>query len=242
MRIAVSCRLSRFAASPILGDVSDLCTEEGTMFQRVTALIACGLTLLPCIAQAQAAPPGKVVVYKGVVLKLTNVQPLDSSTAQVGDQVPLKLARALVVNGVTILPEGEMVYGRVTKVKHAGGDCRDGAVKWKVDSITFPDSTQAKAHILFAKEGPDVPVPDVEPGSDRRTGPGEILDGMASGMEGVMWFIMLAPLLIFFLPSILDQQVKDKAKTCGGKKGHEYLLPENSTVALAISRDHAVQH
>jgi hypothetical protein len=212
------------------------------MFKRLIAILACGLTLLPCIAQAQTAPSGKVVVYKGVVLQLTNVQPIDSSAAKVGDQVPLKLARPLVVNGVTVLPEGELVYGKVTKVKHARKDCRDGAVKWKVDSITFPDSTQARAHILFAKQGPDVPVPDVEPGSDRRTGAGDILEGMASGMEGVMWFIVLAPLLILFLPSILDQQAEDKAKACGGKMGHEYLLPENSTVAVAISRDHAVQH
>ena len=212
------------------------------MFKRLIALLACGLTLLPCIAQAQAAPSSKVVVYKGVVLRLTNVQPLDSSTAKVGDQVPLKLARPLVVNGVTVLPEGELVYGRVTRVKQAGKDCRDGVVKWKVDSITFPDSTQARAHIMFAKQGPDVPVPDVEPGKDRRLGSGEILDGIGTGMEAAMWFIVLAPFLIIFLPSILADQASSNAKACGGKMGHEYLLPEHSTVAVAISRDHAVQH
>ena len=212
------------------------------MFRRMIAFLACGLTVLPCVAQTQAAPSGKVVVYKGAVLRLTNVQPLDSSTANVGDKVPLKLARPLLVNGVTVLPEGELVYGRVTRVKHAGKDCRDGAVKWKVDSISFPDSTQAKAHIMFAKQGQDVPVPDVEPGSDRRRGSGEIIDGMAGAMEGVVWFIVLAPLLIIFLPSILDNQAAEKAKACGGKMGHEYQLQENSTVAVAISRDHAVQH
>jgi hypothetical protein len=212
------------------------------MFRKIIALMSCSLVLVPCLAQAQAATPGKVVVYKGVVLRLTNVQPLDSSTAKEGDQVPLRLARPLVVDGITVLPEGELVYGKVTRVKHAGKDCRDGAVKWKVESITFPDSTQAKAHILFAKEGQNVPVPDVEPGKDTRRDAGDILNGAAGVMEGVMWFIVLAPLLIIFLPSILDNNAADKAKACGGKTGHEYLLPENSTVAVAISRDHAVQH
>jgi hypothetical protein len=211
------------------------------MFRRLIALLACGLAVLPCIAQTQAAPSSKVVVYKGAVLRLTNVQPIDSSTARVGDKVPLKVARALVVNGVTVLPEGELVYGRVTRIKRAGKECRDGAVKWKVDSIMFPDSSQAKAHILFASEG-DVPVPDVEPGKNHRINGDAILEGMGAGMEGIMWFIVLAPLLIIFLPSILDQQAEDKAKACGGKTGHEYLLPENSTIAVAISRDHAVQH
>jgi hypothetical protein len=217
------------------------------MFRQIIALIACGLALVPSAAQAQsqaAAAPSqvKIVIHKGAVLRLTNVQPLDSSTAKAGDRVPLKLARPLVVDGVTVLPEGELLYGKVTRVKRAGTDCRDGVVKWKVESITFPDSTQAKAHILFAKEGQNEPVPDVEPGRDKRLEAGAILEGFSGSMEGVMWFIVLAPLLIIFLPSILDQNAADKAKACGGKRGQEYLLPENSTVAVAISRDHAIQH
>ena len=212
------------------------------MFRKMIALIACGLVFVPCVAQSQAATPGRVVVYKGVVLKLTNVQPLDSTRAKEGDQVPLKLARPLVVDGITVLPEGAFVYGRVTRVKHAGKDCRDGAVKWKVDSVTFPDSTQAKAHILFAEADQNFAVPDVEPGKDKRLKAGDVLDGMGVGFEAVMWFIVLAPIIIILLPSSLDENAQAKAKACGGKMGHEYLLPENSTVAVAISRNHAIQH
>jgi hypothetical protein len=212
------------------------------MFRKTIALIACGLMLVPCLAQSQAATPGKVVVYKGVVLRLTNVQPLDSTKAKEGDRIPLKLTRPLVVDGITVLPEGEVVYGKVTRVRHAGKDCRDGRVKWRVENITFPDSSQARAHILFAKAGQNVEVPDVEPGKDKRLGAGDILDGAGTAFEGVMWFIFLAPLLLLALPSILDNNAAEKAKACGGKMGQEYLLPENSTIAVAISRDHAVQH
>ena len=52
----------------------------------------------------------------------------------------------------------------------------------------------------------------------------------------------LSLLLVIALPSLLDDNAARKAKACGGKMGQEYLLPENSTVAVAISRDHAVQH
>ena len=210
------------------------------MFKRLIAILACGLTLVPCLAQAQAAPSGKVKVSKGVILRFANLQPIDSATAKEGDQVPLKLVRSVVIDGVTVLSEGELVYGRVTRVKRAGKDCRDGTVKWKVDRITFPDSTQAKAHIFFAKPG-DVPVPDMEPAEHHLSG-GDFAEGFAGVLEGVMWFVVLAPLLILFLPSILDQQVEYKAKQCGGKMGHEYVMPENSTVAVAISRDYVVQH
>jgi len=212
------------------------------MFRKTIAVIACGLVLVPSLAQAQTATAGKVVVHKGVVLRLTNIQPLDSTKAKHGDQVPLKLTRPLVIEGITVLPEGEVVYGKITRVKHAGKDCRDGRVKLKVENITFPDSSQARTHILFAKEGQNVEVPDVEPGTDKRLSAGDIMDGAGTVFEGLMWFIVLAPVLVIALPSILDDNAAAKAKACGGKMGQEYLLPENSTVAVAIARDHAVTH
>jgi len=210
------------------------------MIKRLIAILACGLTLVPCFAQAQAAPSGKVKVSKGIILRFANLQPIDSATAKEGDRVPLKLVRSVVIDGVTVLSEGELVYGRVTRVKRAGKNCHDGAVKWKVDSITFPDSTQAKTHIFFVKPG-DVPVPDMEPAAHHQSA-GDIANDFAGVLEGVMWFVALAPLLILFLPSLLDQQVEIKARECGGRMGHEYVMPENSTVAVAISRDYVVTH
>lgn len=210
------------------------------MFKRLIAILACGLTLVPCLAQTQAAPSGKVKVSKGIILRFANLQPIDSATAKEGDQVSLKLVRSVVIDGVTVLSEGELVYGRVTRVKHAGKNCRDGAVKWKVDRITFPDSTQAKAHIFFVKPG-DVPVPDMVPAGHHANAE-DFFENFFGILEGVEWAIVLAPLIILFLPSILDQQAENKAKECGGKMGDEYFMPENSTVAVAISRDYAVQH
>jgi hypothetical protein len=205
------------------------------MFKRLIAILACGLTLVPCFAQAQAAPSGKVKVSKGIILRFANLQPIDSAIAKEGDQVPLKLVRSVVIDGVTVLSEGELVYGRVTRVKRAGKNCHDGAVKWKVESITFPDSTQAKTHIFFVTPG-DVPVPDMEHGESA----GDIANDFASILEGLTWFVVLSPILILFLPAVLDQWVGSKNRECGGKMGHEYLVPENSTVAVAISRDYAV--
>jgi hypothetical protein len=211
------------------------------MFKRLIAILACGLTLVPCLAQTQAAPSGKVKVSKGVILRFANLQPIDSATAKEGDQVPLKLVRSVVIDGVTVLSEGELVYGRVTRVKRAGKNCRNGSVKWNVDTITFPDSTQAKAHIFFVEPG-DVPVPDMEHGESAGDIAGDIADDFASILEGVMWFVMLSPLLILFFPAVLDQWVGSKKRECGGKMGHEYLVPENSTVAVAISKDYVLQH
>jgi hypothetical protein len=46
---------------------------------------------VPSLAPARASTPGKIVVYQGVVLRPTNIQPLDSTEAKEGDRVLLKL-------------------------------------------------------------------------------------------------------------------------------------------------------
>src|ERR1041385_2958444 len=110
------------------------------MFKQVLAVLTIGLTIL-CNAQAQKGPEHTVVVSRGTVLKLSTVQPLDSATARPGDDVPLRLSRPLVVNGVTLLREGEVLHGRVTHVRRAGAKCHYGEVGWKIDRVSFGDHT-----------------------------------------------------------------------------------------------------
>jgi hypothetical protein len=215
------------------------------MFKRSIALVACLLVLIASSASAQTAVTpgsGRVVVHKGVVLRLSNVTPLDSATAKPGDAVVLKVARALVVDGVTLVPEGEIIYGKVTKARHAGKDCHNGFVKLKIESIVFPDATKADTHLLFAAAGQNVSVPDVLQQRHHHLTGGQIAEGIPDAMQAAVWTVVLAPLVIIFLPSILDQQAEDKAKACGGRNGQEYLLPESSTVAVVISKDHVVRY
>ena len=98
---------------------------------------------------------------KGTGLKLALLQPLDSATAKAGDDVPLRLSRPLVVNGVTLLGEGDVLHGKVTRVKRSGPRCRDGEVDWKLDRIPFSDGTTARSNVHFTTATPDATVDDV---------------------------------------------------------------------------------
>ena len=40
------------------------------------------------------------------------------------------LATGLAVNGVTLLGEGEVLHGKVTRIKRSGPRCRNGEVNW----------------------------------------------------------------------------------------------------------------
>lgn len=83
------------------------------MFGQALALLAIGL-VVSSDALAQQAQAHRVIVRKGAGLKLALLQPLDSATAKAGDDVPLRLSRPLVVNGVTLLGEGDVLHGKVT--------------------------------------------------------------------------------------------------------------------------------
>jgi hypothetical protein len=57
-------------------------------------------------AQQASTSPHMILVRKNTALKFALLEPLDPVPAKVSDDVPLRLVRPLVVDGVTLLPAG----------------------------------------------------------------------------------------------------------------------------------------
>src|SRR5690242_6715406 len=91
-------------------------------------------------------------------LKFVTLKPLSSETAEVGDEIPLQLERPLIINNTIVLPAGQVVKAKVTKVRKAH-KCKDGEVQWKLDRLPFPDSSTAKTQIWSFSAGPTLQVP-----------------------------------------------------------------------------------
>jgi hypothetical protein len=91
-----------------------------------------------------------VLVRKNTALKFALLEPLDPVPAKVGDDVPLRLARPLVVDGVTLLPAGGVFHARVTKVKQPT-KCKGGDVELELSRVAFADSTYCKNQSIFHK-------------------------------------------------------------------------------------------
>jgi hypothetical protein len=203
------------------------------MFRQALAVLAIGL-VVSSDALAQQRPAQRTIVRKGAGLKLALVQPLDSATAAAGDDVPLRLSRPLVVNGVTLLREGDILHGKVTRVKHAGPHCRNGDVKFKLDRIPFADGSSARSNVHFATATPDADV--------------------ANELETVelgpfFWFVVIpitAPFVAAFVvitsPALLLNALFPGGLTSCTMPGKEYELPANATVAVVITRDHHVSY
>ena len=203
------------------------------MFRKALALVAVGL-VVSSDALAQQPAAQRTIVRKGAGLKMALLQPLDSRTAKEGDDVPLRLSRPLVVNGVTLLREGEILHGKVTRVKHAGPRCRNGDVKFKLNRIPFADGTTARSSIRFTTPEADAKVADALDTSEPRP---------------AFWFFAAPIAIPFYLaivviasPVLLLNALSPGTYNSCTMPGREYQLPANATVGVAIMKDHHVNY
>jgi hypothetical protein len=208
------------------------------MLRRTSAILAIGILCASFGASAQSTSSGgtTLVVPKGAVLKLTNTQPLDSSTAKAGDAVPLRLTRPLVVDGVTLLPEGTAVVGKITKVKRAGLGCHYGSITWKLDRVPFADSSTARTRLLFARDNIHEDVPFMLPKQEHRTA-GDVMDDV--GMYSIIGTLVAvaSPVVV---PLLIKEQISEH-NTCSHISGEDYLLPAGSVVAVVVTEKHHVR-
>jgi hypothetical protein len=209
------------------------------MLHRTSVILAViGLLIASFGASAQSTQSGgtTVVVPKGTVLKLTNIQPLDSSTAKVGDAVPLRLTRPLIVDGVTLLPEGTSVVGKITKVKRAGLGCQYGSIQWKLDRVPFADSSTAHTRLLFARDNIHEDVPFMLPKQEHATA-GSVMDDVGA-YSIIGGFVAIASPVV--VPLFIKEQIS-KHNTCSHISGEDYLLPAGSVVAVVVTEKHRVR-
>jgi hypothetical protein len=108
-------------------------------------------------AQQASTSAHTVVVRKNSALMFALLKPLDPISAKVGDDVPMRLARPLVVEGVTLLPAGDVFHARVVKVKPPT-KCRGGEVELALSRVTFADSTTARTKVFFLSPLEDAQV------------------------------------------------------------------------------------
>ena len=113
------------------------------------AFFVIGLVIPGDASALQPSPSSHtVLVRKNTALKFALLEPIDPRPAKVGDDVPMRLARPLVVDGVTSLPAGDLFHARVMKVKPPN-KCKCGDVQLELSRVSFADSTSARTRVLF---------------------------------------------------------------------------------------------
>ncbi len=179
-------------------------------------------------AQQPAATERTVQVRKNTALKFTLLNELNSATAQVGDAVPLRLYRPLVINGVTLLPEGYVVNGKITSVTKAIRNSQEADIKWGLERVPFLDSTGARAKVWFYSPRKSEYVPD----NYQRNLQGHEDFGAQEVTNIVIFCLVLPVAIVVWLIERADMV-----------RGYEDTrIPANATVAVIITKDHRVSY
>jgi hypothetical protein len=158
--------------------------------------------------------------------------PLDSGSAQIGDEVSLKLLRPLVAEGATVLPGGSIIQGRITKVKRAGKNCREGNISWTFHSIRMANGKTVKMQIVsYALAHPG------NTSTDRvfLDSTGRKIARIAENT--VIVTTVVVPLAVIASPLLIAMVIGMSAEgRCGGIPGSEESVSSGTVFYAAVSK------
>jgi hypothetical protein len=192
----------------------------------------CLLVIMPVMLSAQSGADNletKIVkLERGRVLDLSLVTPLDSRHAQVGDEISFKLERDLNTNGLAVLPKGRVIHGRITKVVHAGKNCKTERVGWELEP-------------LRAASGRKIKVQSIDEYLAKPHG-GEVVDRVSLETTGEKIAIyapyaMMVPLAVLLSPAMILMTIAESGKgSCHGMGPEQSILP-GAHFYFAVSRN-----
>lgn len=90
--------------------------------------------------QATVLRGSVVSIESGTKIKTYLQNPINTSSAQKGDRVVAVLTDDLRYNGVTVAPQGSVIYGTLTKARHATYGSRNGRVVIEFTQLVTPDN------------------------------------------------------------------------------------------------------
>jgi hypothetical protein len=111
------------------------CNRADTPIAANTATSA-EQTKRPIATSGAAVVTREVTIPAGTPLSIILETPVNSETSRVEERVNAHLARAIVVNGATVVPEGSSVGGVVTDAKQSGKVKGRAHVAVRFDSLT----------------------------------------------------------------------------------------------------------
>lgn len=101
------------------------------------------------------------VVPSGTKVPIIMDAAIDSDTSQEGDEFSARTSEDLNIDGVTVVPAGSIIRGRIAQMNAPRALNRSGSVALKFDTITTPDNRQlpivanivARGGVVHAKRG-----------------------------------------------------------------------------------------
>lgn len=202
--------------------------------RHVTSVCLILALTLPTQAQNDPAKPPRVKLVRGQVLELELVTPLDSGTANIGDDILLKLSRSLTAEDTTILPINSIVHGQITNVRRASRNCKPGAIAWKLAPIAMTDGKRVTIQKIdeyrVMQGGAVADRIRLEPAGKK----------IIKGLEYTAVAPLMAPFLALAAPLFLFAIIGTQGERTCLAEGQEKMIQEGTEFYAAVSKDAVV--
>jgi len=133
----------------------------------------------PAAANAPAPPPTNVTIPAGTRLVLRTSDSIDSRRHQAGHRFRAQLESAIVIDGITAVPRGAFVHGRITQASQGGR-----AVGSSQMAIEFTDLMIDDQLFEIATEGMQAKTGNEAANTVGRTARAAAIGGLISGKSG----------------------------------------------------------
>jgi hypothetical protein len=229
-------------------------THQFRIFDGLRSRSAISLLLIVTLtlnssAQNTESKPRTVTLRRGQVLEMKLAKRVNSGRAKVGDVVVLRLKKPLLADGVTVLPAGWPVHGRITDVKRAAKHCQPGSIHWELEPLTMPDGKKIEIQSiaedvarsrLLDQVPHDTGSPDAGGKAGGKSGEKTTRKTPKTGssvggvIKNIALGIVSVPLVILMFPLYVRAESEE---SCPGGKGREASVWAGRAPYAEISND-----
>jgi len=99
------------------------------------------------------SPEGYPILEDGTPIKLRLTRTLSSAEARTGDRVDFQVVDPIVLDGVTVVPQGSIAWGTITEAQRKRRMGRGGKLAVQVESVRLANSEKARLRAVREAQG-----------------------------------------------------------------------------------------
>lgn len=99
------------------------------------------------------SPEGYPILEDGTPIRLRLSRTLSSADCRVGDRVDFKVVDPIVLDGITVVPQDSIAWGRISDAEHKKRLGRGGKLEVEIDSVRLANANKAKLRAVREAQG-----------------------------------------------------------------------------------------
>jgi PEGA domain len=130
------------------------CFAQGTIASAApTTTVAASATVTPAAPPAKHAPDGKPILEDGTPIRLRLTRALSSADCKTGDRIDFEVMDPILLDGITVVPQGGIAWGTVTDAERKKTMGRAGKLDIALVAVKLANSEKANLRAVKETKG-----------------------------------------------------------------------------------------